>query len=73
MIRVASWFKDFFIINYEKENNKLAKDIVEFETSKVFQTILFWRFPIERSEKELELIDDQISLLNDQLIRNEKN
>ena len=72
VIRVASWFKDFFIINYEKENNKLTKDIVEFETSKVFQTILFWRFPIERSEKELELIDDQISLLNDQLIRNEE-
>ena len=70
VIRVASWFKGFFIVDYEAENNKKNKEISELETSKVFQKFLFLRFAVERTDKEIELIDDQISILNDQIILN---
>ena len=72
VIRVASWFKNIFIINYEKENLKKEREINELETSKVFNTFLFWRFSVERTSKELEIIDNQISILNDQIIINDK-
>tara|TARA_Y100000590_G_scaffold420438_1_gene523133 strand:- start:958 stop:2742 length:1785 start_codon:yes stop_codon:yes gene_type:complete len=73
VIRVASWFKDFFIINLEKENNKIKKDIIKLESSKVFGNILwFWRYTVERTDKEIELIDDQIFTLNQQFLRNEE-
>ena len=72
VIRVASWFKNIFIIDYEKENLKKEKEINELETSKVFNTFLFWRFSVERTSKELEIIDNQISILNDQIIINDK-
>ena len=72
VIRVASWFKNIFIINYEKENLKKEREINELETSKVFNTFLFWRFSVERTSKELEIIDNQISILNDQIIFNDK-
>jgi hypothetical protein len=72
VIRVASWFKNIFIIDYEKENLKKEREINELETSKVFNTFLFWRFSVERTSKELEIIDNQISILNDQIIINDK-
>lgn len=72
VIRVASWFKDFFIIDYEKENNKIAKEINKLETSKVFNTFILWRFRAERTDKEIEIINNQVSMLEDQVILNEK-
>ncbi len=72
VIRVASWFKDFFIIDYEKENNRIAKEINKLETSKVFNTFILWQFRAERTPKEIEIIDNQISMLEDQTILNEK-
>lgn len=72
VIRVASWFKNIFLIDYEKENLKKEREINNLETSKVFNTFLFWRFSVERTPKELEIIDSQISMLNDQIIINEK-
>ena len=72
VIRVASWFKDFFLIDYEKENNRIAKEINELETSKVFNTFILWRFRAERFPKEIEIINNQISMLEDQTILNEK-
>ncbi len=72
VIRVASWFKNIFIIDYEKENLKKEREINKLETSKVFNIFLFWRFSVERTSKELEIIDNQISILNDQIIINDK-
>ena len=72
VIRVASWFKDFFIINYENENNKISREINNLETSKVFNNFFFWRFKTERTDKEIEIINNQISMLNDQIILNEQ-
>lgn len=70
VIRVASWFKTFFIVDYEQENNKKNKEIADLETSKVFEKFLFFRFAVERTDKEIELINDQISILDDQIIIN---
>ena len=70
VIRVASWFKTFFIVDYEQENNKKNKEIADLETSKVFENFLFFRFAVERTDKEIELINDQISILDDQIIIN---
>jgi hypothetical protein len=70
VIRVASWFKTFFIVDYEQENNKKNKEIADLETSKVFENFLFFRYAIERTDKEIELINDQISILDDQIIIN---
>ena len=70
VIRVASWFKTFFIVDYEQENNKKNKVIADLETSKVFEKFLFFRFAVERTDKEIELINDQISILDDQIIIN---
>jgi len=72
VIRVASWFKNYFIIDYELENNKIDKEINNLETSKVFNTFFFWRFKTERTEKEIDIINDQISKLNDQKLKNEQ-
>ena len=72
VIRVASWFKNIFLIDYEKENLNKEREINNLETSKVFNTFLLWRFSVERTSKELEIIDNQISILNDQIIINEK-
>ena len=72
VIRVASWFKDFFVINYEIENNKIAKQINDLESSKVFNTILFTKYKTERTDKEIEIINNQISMLSDQIILNEQ-
>ena len=72
VIRVASWFKDFFVINYENENNKIAKQINDLESSKVFNTILFFKYKTERTDKEVEIINNQISMLSDQVILNEQ-
>ena len=62
----------YFFNDYEKENLKKEREINNLETSKVFNTFLFWRFSVERTPKELEIIDSQISMLNDQIIINEK-
>jgi len=72
VIRVASWFKNYFIIDYELENNKIDREINNLETSKVFNTFFFWRFKTDRTQKEIDVINDQISRLNDQKNKNEQ-
>ena len=72
VIRVASWFKNYFIIDYELENNKIDREINNLETSKVFNSFFFWRFKTDRSEKEIDVINNQISRLNDQKLLNEQ-
>ena len=72
VIRVASWFKNYFIIDYELENNKIDKEINNLETSKIFNTFFFWRFQTDRTEKEIDIINSQISKLNDQKLKNEQ-
>lgn len=72
VIRVASWFKNLFVINYENEINKINKSINELEKSKVFKSFLFFKYKSEVSDKEVEVINNQISILNDQIIINEQ-
>ncbi len=72
VIRVASWFKNYFIIDYELENNKINREINNLETSKVFNTFFFWRFKTDRTQKEIDVINDQISRLNEQKLTNEQ-
>tara|TARA_B100001057_G_scaffold457870_1_gene506533 strand:- start:31 stop:1809 length:1779 start_codon:yes stop_codon:yes gene_type:complete len=72
VIRVASWFKNYFLIDYELENNKIDKEINNLETSKIFNTFFIWRFQTDRTEKEIDIINDQISKLNDQKLKNEQ-
>ena len=72
VIRVASWFKNYFIIDYELENNKIDREINNLETSKVFNSFFFWRFKTDRSEEEIDVINNQISRLNDQKLLNEQ-
>ena len=72
VIRVASWFKDFFIIDYEKENLKIDNEINKLEKSKVFNVFILWQFKADRTQKEIEIINNQISELSSQKLRNEQ-
>ena len=72
VFRIATWFRGFFIVDYEKEIRKIDLHIVKLNNSKYNEKILFWDLPKVATKGEIENIDERISLLEDNKIRNQE-
>jgi hypothetical protein len=69
--RVATWFKGWFLIDYEKENRKIEKDILSLERSKFKEKVfLFFEQDFVASPELTKQIDKKISDLKLQMIEN---
>ena len=69
--RVATWFKGWFLIDYEMENRRIEKDILALERSK-FKEKVFIFFEKDQiiSSEQSKQIDNKISDLKIQIIEN---
>jgi hypothetical protein len=69
--RVATWFKSWFLVDFDKVNRQIENDIISLERSK-FKDNFLLLFEVNKiaSISESKQIDNKISQLNEQIIEN---